>query len=92
MSQTSVIAIGVFVFWTLTSIGMIFDKSSFAWPNELVRSVIFLVLYVKFGALRNFLVPAQIMYSTFLASAAIAAIMTASMGFAKTTTQKKKVN
>lgn len=76
MSQTSLLAICFFLFWTLTSIGMIFDKSSFAWPSEFLRSATFLLLYVKVGAWNEFLIPYEILIATFSVSLVIALVCT----------------
>ena len=72
MSQTSLLAICGFLFWTLTSLGMIFDKSPLAWGSELIRSTVFLFLYVKIGAWNEFLIPYEMLIGTFLVSLTIA--------------------
>ena len=35
----------LFLFWTLTNVGMIFDKTLLAWPSEFLRCGLFLVVY-----------------------------------------------
>jgi hypothetical protein len=81
MSETSVLTISAFLFWTLTSLGMVFDKSSWSWPNEFVRAATFLVLYVKFGTWNQFRIPYQILYAVFVASMAISVVMMTARAF-----------
>ena len=54
---------------------MIFDKNSWAWPSELIRSALFFTMYVKFGAWNKFRIPSQILYASFAASMTISLIM-----------------
>ena len=68
MTQTGVLTICAFLFWTLTSIGMLFDKSSLAWESEFLRSAVFLILYVKMGAWNEFMIPYEILIGTFTMS------------------------
>ena len=75
MSVLSVLTITGFLIWTLTSLGMIFDKNTWAWPSEFVRAGLFLTLYLKFGVWNEFNVPAAILYASFAASMAIALII-----------------
>ena len=74
MAPLSVFTVSAFLFWTLTSIGMLFDNSSYAWPNELLRSTVFLLMYVKFGAWNEFKIPSPILTATFSISLIIALI------------------
>merc|ERR1711990_277175 len=74
MSPLSVLAICAFLFWTLTSIGMLFDNSPYAWLNEFIRSAVFLILYVKFGTWNEFKIPYPILVATFSVSMIIATI------------------
>ena len=93
MTQTSVLAISGFLIWTLTSIGMIFDKNQFAWMSEIGRSVTFLVIYQYFGAWSNFLVSSQILNSVFIASIIVSAYSV--IAFAenvKKSSESKKMN
>ena len=57
MSQTSVLGICLFLFWTLTNIGMIFDKNQWAWLSEGIRAMTFLMLYVKFSVWVSIFLP-----------------------------------
>ena len=68
MSALNVLGMCAFLFWTLTSIGMLFDNSHYAWPNELLRSSIFLIMYIKFGAWNEFKIPSPILVGTFSVS------------------------
>jgi len=68
MTQTGVLTICTFLFWTLTSIGMVFDKSSLAWASEFLRSAVFLILYVKMGAWNEFMIPYEMLIGTFTVS------------------------
>merc|ERR1719219_3275629 len=80
MSPLNVLAICAFLFWTLTSIGMLFDNSSFAWPNEFLRASAFLMIYLKFGTWNEFKIPSLIMTTTFSVSLIISLVaMSASL-------------
>merc|ERR1712141_349898 len=80
MSPLNVLAICAFLFWTLTSIGMLFDNSSFAWPNEFLRATAFLMMYLKFGTWNEFKIPSLILTSTFSVSLIISLVaMSASL-------------
>merc|ERR1711992_7401 len=74
MSQTSVLGICLFLFWTLTNIGMIFDKNQWAWLSEGIRAMTFLMLYVKFSVWNEFRIPYQILVASFSVSSIIAMI------------------
>lgn len=74
MSPLSVLAACAFLFWTLTSIGMLFDNSGYAWPNEFIRSSAFLILYVKLGTWNEFQVPYPILVATFTTSLIISTV------------------
>lgn len=74
MSASSVLAISAFLFWTLTSIGMLFDNSSWAWPNEFIRSGVFLFLYVKMGTWNEFKIPYPILVAAFSTSLIISLV------------------
>ena len=90
MSQTSVLAITGFLIWTLTSLGMIFDKSTWAWPSELARAALFLTLYVKFGTWNEFRMPSPILYASFTVSMIISIVSIASRGLSSSKTSLKK--
>lgn len=45
MSQTLVLSVCFFLFWTLTSVGQIFDGHPSAWKSELARSSVLLALH-----------------------------------------------
>jgi alkylglycerol monooxygenase len=84
MTQTSVLAISGFLIWTVTSLGMLFDKSVWSWPGEFARSVTFLFVYGYFGAWTDFRIPSQILYSVFGASLFISTSMMAAKAFVLT--------
>merc|ERR1712062_467616 len=71
MSQTSVLGICLFLFWTLTNIGMIFDRTQWAWLSEGIRAMTFLMLYVKFSVWDEFRIPYQILVASFSVSSII---------------------
>ena len=48
MSLGIVWLICAFLFWTLTAIGLIFDKHPYAWPNEILRCGLILCLFTIF--------------------------------------------
>ncbi len=74
MSEASVLTVCGFLFWTLTSIGMIFDKDTWAWKSEFCRAAAFLFLYLKLGAWNEFMIPYEILIGTFSVSLTIASI------------------
>jgi len=92
MSPLSVLAICAFLFWTLTSIGMLFDNSPYAWPNEFIRSAVFLVLYVKFGTWNEFKIPYPILVATFSVSIIIATISMTARLFVRGGVKEVKIN
>ena len=59
---------------------MLFDNSSFAWPNEFLRASAFLMMYLKFGTWNEFKIPSLILTSTFSVSLIISLVaMSASL-------------
>ena len=44
MSQLAIFGIGFYFIWSLTSLGLLFDKSVWGWVNEAIRSMLCLVL------------------------------------------------
>ena len=91
MSPLSVLGICAFLFWTLTSLGMLFDRSAFAWPNEFIRSGVFLYLYIKRGTWNEFKVPYEIMVGTFAVSMIISTISMTARLF-RASSSKSKMN
>jgi len=65
MSLVTVWSICAYLFWTLTSVGMLFDNSPNAWPNELLRSSVFLIIYSSLGTWSKYRVPQQILLGTY---------------------------
>ena len=55
-----------------------------SWPNELMRSLSFIILYRYFGAWNDFRIPSQILYSVFAASVLISSSMIIGKAAAKT--------
>ncbi len=86
----SIFAIIVFLFWTLTSLGMIFDKSPLSWINEFIRSGTFMLIYFKIGAWNEFRIPVQILYAAFVGSMAISAVAMGAQAFNSTKTMSKQ--
>ena len=58
MSQLPIFGIGIYLIWSLSSLGLLFDNSVYGWVNELLRSMVCLGVYHKFGGWRGFIVPA----------------------------------
>ncbi len=92
MSEFSVLLICGFLFWTLTGIGMVFDKSPWAWINELIRSATFMLMYFKFGTWNEFKIPVEILYAVFVGSIAISLISIVGQMASLTASTKKKQN
>ena len=70
----NVLAISAFLFWTLTAIGMLFDNSPYAWVNEFLRSIVFMVSYAKFGTWNEFKIPSPILTTAFSVSLIISIV------------------
>ena len=58
MSQIPIFGIGIYLIWSLSSLGLLFDNSIYGWINELLRSMVCLGVYHKFGGWKGFVVPA----------------------------------
>jgi alkylglycerol monooxygenase len=57
MYQLPVFGIGLYLIWSISSLGLLFDNSIYGWINELLRSVVCLVVYHTFGGWKGFIVP-----------------------------------
>ena len=57
MYQLPVFGIGLYLIWSISSLGLLFDNSIYGWINELLRSVACLVVYHTFGGWKGFIVP-----------------------------------
>lgn len=70
MAQIPIFGIGFFFIWTLTSLGLLFDKSVWGWVNEAIRSILCLVILRHW----NFLtfVPEKVAFAMFSISFIIA--------------------
>ena len=57
MSQLPIFGIGLYLIWSLSSLGLLFDNSIYGWINELLRSIVCLGVYHNFGSWKGFVVP-----------------------------------
>ena len=58
MSEIPIFGIGIYLIWSISSLGLLFDNSIYGWINELLRSIVCLGVYHKFGGWKGFVVPA----------------------------------
>ena len=58
MSQLPIFGIGIYLIWSISSLGLLFDNSIYGWINELLRSIVCLGVYHTFGGWKGFVVPA----------------------------------
>ena len=58
MSQLPIYGIGIYLIWSISSLGLLFDNSIYGWINELLRSIVCLGVYHTFGGWKGFVVPA----------------------------------
>ena len=70
----------------------LFDNSPYAWPNEFIRSAVFLILYVKFGTWNEFKIPYPILVATFSVSMIIATISMTARLFVRGGAKEVKIN
>ena len=75
MSLTAVTLVSLFLIWTLTSVGMLFDRDQWAWPSEFARGVAFLMIYHFLGAWSEFRIPVPILTTAFAATVIISVIV-----------------
>ena len=74
MSQLPIFGIGLYLIWSLSSLGLLFDNSIWGWINELLRSIVCLLVYHTFGGWKGFIVPAILINVLYGVSVAISII------------------
>lgn len=74
MSQLPIFGIGVYLVWSLSSLGLLFDNSIWGWVNELLRSIVCLSVYHTFGGWKGFIVPAVLINVLYGVSVTISAL------------------
>ena len=74
MSQLPIFGIGLYLIWSLSSLGLLFDNSIWGWSNELLRSIVCLIVYHTFGGWKGFIVPAILINVLYGASVAISTL------------------
>ena len=72
MSQIAIFGIGIYFIWSLTSLGLLFDKSVWGWANEALRSMLCLIIVRKFSFLN--ILPTSITTVIFTSSFIIASL------------------
>jgi len=73
LSPSSSILLVLYNLWSLTSIGLLYDNSTWAWPSEMVRCTITLLMINKLAVV--FLLPTYILQVVFTGSTAIAFLL-----------------
>ena len=74
MSQLPILGIGLYLIWSISSLGLLFDNSIYGWVNELLRSIVCLVVYHTFGGWKGFVVPALLINVIYGVSLAISTL------------------
>ena len=74
MSQLPIFGIGLYLIWSLSSLGLLFDNSIWGWINELLRSMVCLLVYHTFGGWKGFIVPAILINVLYGVSVAISIV------------------
>ena len=72
MSQLAIFGIGIYFIWSLTSLGLLLDKSVWGWVNEALRTMICLIIQRQWNFLSYF--PEQVTSVVFITSFIIASI------------------
>ena len=93
MSQIPILGIGLYLIWSISSLGLLFDNSIYGWINEFLRSVVCLVVYHTFGGWKGFIVPSILINVVFGVSLAISTLsMTAYLLTTQTKEMKKETS
>ena len=74
MSQLPILGIGLYLIWSISSLGLLFDNSIYGWVNELLRSIVCLVVYHTFGGWKGFVIPALLINVIYGVSLAISTL------------------
>ena len=74
MSQITIFAMGLYFIWSLTSLGLLFDKSVWGWFNEALRSVVCLLVLTPLGPIDDFILPETMVKLIFSSSLLIASV------------------
>ena len=61
--------------WGLTNIGLLYDKAALAWPSELARCLVTLLMFSTLAPVYTVMVSGNIVYNVFTASAFISVAM-----------------
>ena len=72
MSQIYIFGIGFYFIWSLTSLGLLFDKSVWGWVNEALRSFICLISIRRWDFFTDFVFPEKAILVVFMSSLIIA--------------------
>ena len=90
MSQIPILGIGLYLIWSISSLGLLFDNSIYGWINEFLRSVVCLVVYHTFGGWKGFIVPAVLINVLFGVSMAISTLSITAYLLSMQTKEMKK--
>ena len=72
MSQLAIFGIGIYFIWSLTSLGLLFDKSVYGWTNEALRSMFCLIILRKWSFLN--ILPTMVTSAIFSGSFILASL------------------
>ena len=88
MSQIAIFGIGIYFIWSLTSLGLLFDKSVWGWANEALRSMLCLIIIRKWSFLNIF--PTMVTTAVFSSSFILASLSVFAHLVLVQETEKKK--
>ena len=77
----------LYCLWGLTNIGLLYDKAALAWPSELTRCLVTLLMFSTLAPVYTVMVSPNIVYNVFTASALVSVVMLVK---SKTGTSKEK--
>ena len=77
VSQMPAFAMVLFFIWSMTSLGLLLDKSVWGWVSEALRSSLCLVMLKMFASLENFVFAETALRGIFIASFIVALTSTA---------------
>ena len=85
--QSILLMTTAYCLWGLTNIGLLYDQAALAWPSELARCLVTLLMFSTLAPGYMVMVSANIVYNIFTASALVSMAMLVK---SKTGTSKEK--
>ena len=74
-SQGVLLVTTAYCLWGLTNIGLLYDKSGLAWPSELLRCLVTLLMFPTIAPVYTAMVSGPTVYNVFTASALVSMAM-----------------